>query len=103
MFLRSLLFILASIIYLFVISWQLTLLMLACFVPVLVFAGFFGKFMRNAQKLVQERKAMISSVAEEAISNIRTVKAFSTEKEESIKYEKGNQLVFEIEYKKAVM
>ena len=103
MFLRAFLFILAAIIYLFVISWELTLLMLACFVPVIIFAGFFGRFMRNAQKLVQERKAVISSVAEEAISNIRTVKAFSTEKEEHIKYEKGNELVFQVEYSKAVM
>ena len=102
MFLRSFIFIIAAIIFLFVISWQLTLLMLACIVPVVVFAGFFGKFMKNAQKLVQERKAVISSVAEEAFSNIRTVKAFSTEKEETSRYQKGNDLVFEVEYQKSI-
>ena len=79
MFVRSFVFILATIALLFVISWQLTLTMLATIVPVIVFSFFFGKQMKKLQKKVQDEKAHISTIAEESFSNIRTVKAFATE------------------------
>lgn len=86
MFIRSFVFILAAFGFLFAISWQLTLVMVSSIFPVIVFSGVYGKKMKSAQKLVQDRKAQISNVAEETFANVRTVKAFATENEESTRY-----------------
>jgi len=37
---------------------------------------------------------VISTIAEESFSNIRTVKAFATEEEETLRYAKGNNAVY---------
>ena len=52
MFLRSFIFILVSFIFLFILSWELTLLMLGSIAPVIIFSVFYGKMMKNTQKTV---------------------------------------------------
>ena len=79
MFLRSFLFIIVAFVFLFIISWELTLVMIGTILPVIIFSVTYGKYMKTAQKKVQDGKAQISTVAEETFSNIRTVKAFATE------------------------
>jgi ATP-binding cassette subfamily B protein len=102
MFVRSFLFIIVAFVFLFIISWQLTLLMVASILPVMVFSVVYGKFMKKAQKIVQDRKAQISSIAEETFSNVRTVKAFATESDEALRFSEGNKGVYDIGYSKAV-
>lgn len=65
--------------------------MLATIAPVILFSIFYGKIMKDVQKKIQDEKAHISTTAEECFSNIRTVKAFATEKAETIRYGKGNK------------
>eukprot|EP00347_Sterkiella_histriomuscorum_P001240 403372791 len=101
MFLRSFIFIIVSFIFLFIISWQLTLAMIGSILPVILFSVLYGRYMKTAQKDVQDGKAYISTLAEEVFSNIRTVKAFATEKEECEKYKIGNDRVYQLGYKKA--
>ena len=79
MFIRSFIFIIATICFLFAISWALTLAMLGSILPVILFTIFYGKAMKLNQKEIQDKKALISTIAEESFSNIRTVKAFATE------------------------
>ncbi|CDW80051.1 abc transporter b family protein [Stylonychia lemnae] len=101
MFLRSFIFIIVSFIFLFILSWQLTLAMIASIMPVILFSVFYGNMMKNAQKHIQDGKAYISTLAEETFSNIRTVKAFATEKEETLRYSKGNDTVYKYGYYKS--
>ena len=51
--------------------------------------------MKRLAKTVSDGTAEMSSVAEEAFSNIRTVKAFATEDRECVEYTKKNEYVFE--------
>ena len=44
----------------------------------------------------------MTTVAEESFSNVRTVKAFSNEVEETAKFDKGNDSVFVLGRKKAI-
>eukprot|EP01017_Pseudomicrothorax_dubius_P008205 TRINITY_DN12672_c0_g2_i7.p1 TRINITY_DN12672_c0_g2~~TRINITY_DN12672_c0_g2_i7.p1 ORF type:complete len:572 (-),score=107.99 TRINITY_DN12672_c0_g2_i7:59-1774(-) len=84
---RNVLQLIGSVIVIFLISWKLSLLLLAM-VPILagltIFASSFG---RKFSKDYQDALAEGSIVAEEAISNIRTVKTFSSEELESLNYE----------------
>ena len=94
MFIRSVVFVIASLVIVFIISWELTLVMIASIIPVMVFGVNFGREMKRMQEIIQNEKAKISNQAEETFSNVRTVKAFATEKEEVARFEKGNQEVY---------
>ena len=64
------------------ISWKLTLVTLAGIVPVIVVAVGYAVRVRELSKRYQKLKGQASQVAEEAIANVRTVKAFAGEKNE---------------------
>ncbi len=102
MLIRSVVFVIASLVIVFIISWELTLVMIASIIPVMVFGVNFGRAMKRMQEIIQDEKAKISNQAEETFSNVRTVKAFATEIEEIARYEKGNQAVYHQGYLKAV-
>jgi ATP-binding cassette, subfamily B (MDR/TAP), member 9 len=102
MFVRSFVFIIVAFVFLFIISWQLTLVMICSILPVIVFSIFYGRKMKFAQTEIQNRKAVISTVAEETFSNVRTVKAFATEDDEANRYFKGNSLVYDMGVVKAI-
>ena len=102
LFVRSIIFVLVSFVFLFVISWELTLTILASIMPVVVFSIFFGNAMKKAQKLVQDKKAEISTMAEESFSNIRTVKAFANEEDETERFGRENSAVYKVGLRKAV-
>jgi len=48
MFLRSFIFIAVSMVFLFIISWELTLAMVVAIMPVIVFSGVYGRIMKHA-------------------------------------------------------
>lgn len=79
----------------FYLSWEMTLFTLGLMLPTMIFGPVYGKFMKRIQKEISDGKAAASNVAEEAFSNIRTVKAFATEERECISYEKCNDTIFE--------
>lgn len=79
MFVRGMVFIIISIVILCYLSWKLTLVALGGIMfTSLVLISFFKK-MAKLGKEIQDAKAEIGEVSEEAISNIRTVKAFANE------------------------
>ena len=94
MLIRSVIFVISSLVIVFIISWELTIIMIASIVPVIVFSVFYGSMMKKTQKIIQDEKAKISNQAEETFSNVRTVKAFATEQEEIGRFEVGNQEVY---------
>ncbi|WP_437954616.1 ABC transporter transmembrane domain-containing protein [Sorangium sp. So ce119] len=67
-------------------SPRLTLLMLSVVPPVLVGAVIYGRKVRKLSRAVQDSLARSSEIAEEALSGIRTVRAFAAEKQEVARY-----------------
>ena len=96
MFIRAMITIIISLAILFFISWKLTLITLAGVIPIVFFAMYFGLKVRDLSKVVQDVKAEIGQVSEEAISNIRTVKAFANEIAEIKKFKTKNDKAFEL-------
>lgn len=71
---------------LFVTNYQLTLFMLATF-PVLVIVGMaFGRFIRRLSKKTQDALADANVVVEETLQSVSTVKAFTNEVFEIVRY-----------------
>jgi subfamily B ATP-binding cassette protein MsbA len=65
--------------FLIILSWKLTLLAMIVLPLVFAFIWFVGKKMRKYSERSQERMADVNSVLEEAVNNVRIVKAFSME------------------------
>lgn len=65
--------------------------------PVMCFGPIYGSYMKYINKVISDAKAKATEVAEEAFSNIRTVKAFATEDAETVTYFERNEKVFEAE------
>jgi ATP-binding cassette subfamily B (MDR/TAP) protein 9 len=103
MFIRAAIFVLVSFVFLFIISWQLTLTIVVSILPVIIYSIFYGNKMKKAQKIVQDKKAKISTLAEESFANIRTVKAFANEEEEARKFKIENDAVYEVGFSKAIL
>jgi len=82
------------IVMFFIISWRMTLFTFAVMVPGLLAAPLYGKFMKKIMKEISNARADASSVAEEAFSNIRTVKAFATEDTECVSYGEKNDNIY---------
>ncbi len=87
---------LGSIIILLYTSWKLTLVMLSIVPIVAVAATIYGRKLRRVSKDVQDSLAEATSVAEEGLGNIRTVRAFAREDFESKRYEKAVEESFQL-------
>jgi len=65
------------------------------------FALKFGNVMKDIGVKISNEKAMMSNIADESLSNVRTVKAFANESEEIRKFGHHSDLVFGLGRKKA--
>ena len=84
---RQLVYLIGGIVMLTITHPQLTVTTLAV-VPVVVGAAFiFGRAMRKASTVVQDRVAEAMGTAEEAFGQIRTVQSFTRERAESERYD----------------
>ena len=102
MFIRCLIFIIATIILLCFISWKLTLVSLGGIIPISGVAVIYGNYMRKFAKTLQDKKSELGSIAEESISNVRTVKAFANEMAEIKKYQVINKDCYDVGVKVAI-
>ncbi|CAM9285909.1 unnamed protein product [Laminaria digitata] len=84
--LRNLLMVVGCTGMLTYLSPELAVVSVAIFPPVAGIGVWFGRRMKRQQKGVQEALAASSSVAEEVLSNIRTVRQFSAELREGGRY-----------------
>ena len=101
MFTRSMLFIIITIVILMLTSWKLSLVTIGGIIPVIFFIRVNGYFTKEYTKQIQTEKANIGSISEEAISCVRTVKAFSTEHVEIARFNKANEKVYDLGMKVA--
>jgi ABC-type multidrug transport system fused ATPase/permease subunit len=77
--LRQVVTLVGGMAYLFALSWKLTLLMLAVVPSVAIGARMYGKRVKAISKATQQALAEATEVAEEGMSNVRTVRAFDGE------------------------
>ncbi len=79
MFVRGSVFIICTLIILLIYSPVLTGVTMAGLIPVVTFGAFYGMKIKVLTKQIQDNKAKMSNVADEAFGNVRTVKAFANE------------------------
>lgn len=72
--------------FLIILSWKLTLLSMIILPVVFWFIWFIGKKLRKYSERSQEKMSDVNSVLEEAVNNMRIVKAFSMENFEIKKF-----------------
>ncbi|XP_023932001.1 ATP-binding cassette sub-family B member 10, mitochondrial-like isoform X2 [Lingula anatina] len=84
------------------VSPKLALAALVTVPPVAVVFIIYGRFLRKITKSVQDSLAEATQVADERISNMRTVRAFAHEKLEMGAYNKKIQHVLDLSYKEAM-
>jgi len=85
-FFRQIATLVLGLAYLFYVSWQLTLFMLATFPVTVLAALLFGRFVRRLSRAVQARLAEANIVVDESFQSISTVKAYTNEKLEYGRY-----------------
>mmetsp|Transcript_13100 Transcript_13100/g.20336 ORF Transcript_13100/g.20336 Transcript_13100/m.20336 type:complete len:259 (+) Transcript_13100:488-1264(+) len=76
------------------ISWKLTLVLVVTVSPISILLRLLGSYVQEVSTAQQKRKAELNQITEEALTNLRTVKAFSTEAFEHEKFLATNHLVF---------
>lgn len=86
---RQAFMIIFGIALLFYYSFELTLVMLISLPVMMILAFFFGKFIRTLSKASQSELAKSQVVVEETITGIQSVKAFTNEFLEMLRYEKA--------------
>jgi ABC-type multidrug transport system fused ATPase/permease subunit len=96
MFVRSTFTILATMIICFVLSWKLALTFTAGIFPIALFTIKYAHYMREIAKKISSQKALMSTIADESLSNIRTVKAFANEEEEIEKFNRYSADVYKL-------
>ncbi|XP_004365108.2 ATP-binding cassette sub-family B member 10 [Capsaspora owczarzaki ATCC 30864] len=77
-------------------SPKLTLVVLGIVPPVCIVAVLYGRYVKRLTRQVQDSLANATQVAEERISNIRTVRAFAKEPEEVKRYDGHVQTVYSL-------
>lgn len=93
----------AMVVVMFLYSWKLTIYALLLIAPSLCSNRIFMHFYRKYNEQYATAKADNSSIAQEDIGNIRTIKAFSNEKMSIEKYNKSNEEVTRIGAMRSVM
>ncbi|MBP2639129.1 MAG: lipid exporter, fused ATPase and inner rane subunit MsbA [Firmicutes bacterium] len=85
----------------FYIHWKLSLLTLTTLPLVALTINVFGKKLRKAGKVMQERTADITSVLQETISSVRVIKSFAREDYEIERFNRENYFNFRAQMKTA--
>ena len=84
---RQTVILIGGLVFIFISSWKLSLVMLGCIPIVVLLVAFFGRKVRSHSKAAQQSLADASTVIEESVQNIADVKAFTNEGFERARYE----------------
>ncbi|KAM4053825.1 ABC-type oligopeptide transporter ABCB9 isoform 1-T2 [Anomaloglossus baeobatrachus] len=101
-FLRSLVKAVGVIVFMFSLSWQLSLLTFLGFPIILLVSRVYGKYYKKLAKEVQTALAKANNTAEETISAIKTVRSFANEETEANVYSEKLQQVYSLYKKEAI-
>jgi ABC-type multidrug transport system fused ATPase/permease subunit len=100
-FVRQVITIVGGIALLTIISYKLTLFMLAIVPVVAIVARIFGTYIRKLSKKTQDQVAESNTIVEETLQAITNVKAFANEAFEIFRYKKKTDEVIDIALKGA--
>ena len=100
MILRNLAGTIGGLVFLFFTSWTLAVLLLIILPPLALLAARFGGKVRKISHTVQESLGNASGVADETLSNIRTVRSFAAETVESDRFRKALDRALDVAKKK---
>ncbi|VDH92845.1 ATP-binding cassette, subfamily B (MDR/TAP), member 9 [Mytilus galloprovincialis] len=100
-FTRNLILGVGIIVFMFKLSWRLSLLTLIAFPIVLGVSKVYGEYYRDLASKVQDALAAANNVAEEALSAIRTVRSFANEDGEKDRYRTSLHKAYKINVKQA--
>jgi ABC-type multidrug transport system fused ATPase/permease subunit len=87
-FIRQIVIITGGITLLVITSFKLTLFMLAVLPPVVLLAVVFGRYIRRFSRLVQDEVANSNTIVEETLQGIQSVKTYTNEFFEMLRYRK---------------
>ncbi len=100
-FLRQFILIIGGIILISIISFKLTLFMLALIPAIAIVAILFGRFIRSISRQVQDKVADSNTILEETMQGIVNVKAFTNEFFEIARYGKAVGSITQLSLKSA--
>ncbi len=90
---RQIIIIIGGITLLAITSIKLTLFMLVILPPTMIFARMFGRYIRKISKEVQNEVANSNTVVEETLQGIQSVKVFTNEFFEMLRYRKKTESI----------
>uniref|UniRef100_A0A2K5DPG2 ABC-type oligopeptide transporter ABCB9 n=1 Tax=Aotus nancymaae TaxID=37293 RepID=A0A2K5DPG2_AOTNA len=100
-FLRNTVKVTGVVVFMFSLSWQLSLVTFMGFPIIMVVSNIYGKYYKRLSKEVQNALARASNTAEETISAMKTVRSFANEEEEAEVYLRKLQQVYKLNRKEA--
>lgn len=103
LFIRSFCIIVAIIVIMFTYSVVLTIFALLLIIPSIVSNRIFMTFTKKFNEQYQDAKSDLGAIAQETISNVRTVKAFANEQNSVAQYHKQNLVVKQLGKKKSIV
>ena len=98
-FIRQIIILVIGTSFLAITTPRLAVIMLATFPVVVVFAIFFGRYIRKLSKERQKVLAETNIILSETMSTVQVVKAFTSELFESLRYGKKNDEVVQLSLK----
>jgi ATP-binding cassette subfamily B protein len=98
---RQTVILIGGLVFIFISSWKLSLVMLACIPVVVLLIAIFGRKVRAHSKAAQESLADASTVIEESVQNIADVKAFTNEPFEQDRYQTSLQSFLAVTFRGA--
>ncbi|XP_055987343.1 ABC-type oligopeptide transporter ABCB9 isoform X2 [Sorex fumeus] len=100
-FLRNTVKVTGVVVFMFSLSWQLSLVTFMGFPIIMMVSDTYGKYYKRLSKEVQSALARASSTAEETISAMKTVRSFANEEEEAEAYARRLQQVYKLNRREA--
>ncbi|KAM6423443.1 ABC-type oligopeptide transporter ABCB9 isoform 2-T3 [Liasis olivaceus] len=101
-FLRNLVKATGVIVFMFSLSWQLSLVTFMGFPIIMLMSDLYGKYYKKLSKEVQNALAKANNTAEETISAMKTVRSFANEEAEADVYWDKLQQVYNLNKKEAM-
>lgn len=100
-FLRSAIMAVGDLIFMVIISWQLSILAFVTIPAVTILSKWYGRYLRRLSKLQQKKLADGNSVSESALSSMPTVRAFGAESAELFEFEKSMKDYLNLNFRSA--
>eukprot|EP00934_Nitzschia_sp_Nitz4_P003704 Nitzschia sp. Nitz4//scaffold22_size323478//235391//238471//NITZ4_000566-RA/size323478-augustus-gene-0.243-mRNA-1//-1//CDS//3329543112//3694//frame0 len=101
-FLRSLVQAIGVLIFMFAISWQLSILAFISVPAITVLSKWYGQFLRSLSKVMQTKLAEGNAISEAAMSSMPTVRAFDAATTEFDEFDKSMKKYLALNTKSAV-